>query len=71
MQEYKLEQQNDSINEFTKQIGMGTWRLKGAMEPPFAGLTAQVEGLWRHEIEALKLFKMEKVSCLPRRHQTF
>ena len=47
----------------TKAMGMGSWRLKGAMEPPFEGLTAQVEGLWRHMLDRdLKLYPMDKVT---------
>lgn len=42
-------------------MGMGTWRLKGAMDPPFEGLTAQVEGLWRHTLEDLRLYPIDKV----------
>ena len=46
----------------TKAMGMGSWRLKGAMDPPFEGLTAQVEGLWRHMLDRdLKLYPMDKV----------
>ncbi len=46
----------------TKAMGMGTWRLKGAMDPPFEGLTAQVEGLWRHMLDQdLKLYPLDKV----------
>ncbi len=35
----------------TKAMGMGSWRLKGSMDPPFEGFTAQVEGLWRHMLD--------------------
>ena len=49
----------------TKAMGMGSWRLKGAMDPPFEGLTAQVEGLWRHMLDRdLKLYPMDKVVLL-------
>lgn len=49
----------------TKAMGMGSWRLKGAMDPPFEGLTAQVEGLWRHMLDRdLKLYPMDKVDLL-------
>ncbi|KAL0055047.1 hypothetical protein WJX82_006256 [Trebouxia sp. C0006] len=45
----------------TKAMGMGSWRLKGSMDPPFEGLTAQVEGLWRHMLDRdLKLYPMDK-----------
>lgn len=47
----------------TKAMGMGSWRLKGSMDPPFEGLTAQVEGLWRHMLDRdLKLYPMDKVN---------
>ena len=49
----------------TKAMGMGSWRLKGSMDPPFEGLTAQVEGLWRHMLDRdLKLYPMDKVNFL-------
>lgn len=49
----------------TKAMGMGSWRLKGAMDAPFEGLTAQVEGLWRHMLDRdLKLYPMDKVFAL-------
>ena len=53
-------------NAATEAMGMGSWRLKGAMDPPFEGLTAQVEGLWRHMVDRdLKLYPMDKVAfCL-------
>lgn len=48
-------------NAATEAMGMGSWRLKGAMDPPFEGLTAQVEGLWRHMVDRdLKLYPMDK-----------
>ena len=47
----------------TKAMGMGSWRLKGSMDPPFEGLTAQVEGLWRHMLDRdLKLYPVDKVN---------
>ena len=48
--------------EATEEIGMGSWRLKGAMDPPWEGLTAHIEGLWRHKIEDLGLFPLDYVS---------
>ena len=42
-------------------MGLGSWRLKGAMDPPFEGLTAQIEGLWRHMLEDLRLYPMDRV----------
>ncbi len=49
----------------TEAMGMGSWRLKGSMDPPFEGLTAQVEGLWRHMLDRdLKLYPMDKVNFL-------
>lgn len=45
-------------------MGMGSWRLKGAMDPPFEGLTAQIEGLWRHMLEDLRLYPMDRVQHL-------
>ncbi|KAL3149332.1 hypothetical protein ABBQ32_002138 [Trebouxia sp. C0010 RCD-2024] len=44
----------------TEAMGMGSWRLKGAMDPPFEGLTAQIEGLWRHMLEDLRLYPMDR-----------
>lgn len=45
-------------------MGMGSWRLKGAMDPPFEGLTAQIEGLWRHMLEDLRLYPIDRVWLL-------
>lgn len=30
------------------------------MDPPFEGLTAQIEGLWRHMLEDLRLYPMDR-----------
>lgn len=45
----------------TKAMGMGSWRLKGAMDPPFEALTAQIEGLWRNMLEDLRLYQLDRV----------
>ena len=49
---------------------MGSWRLKGAMDPPFETLTAQIEGMWRHMLKDLKLYPIDKVQ-MQCRQQTF
>ena len=47
-------------------IGMGTWRLRGAMDPPFEGLTGEIEGLWRHMLPGdFKLYPLDKVCLVP------
>lgn len=55
----------DAIDDKTARdmIGMGTWRLRGAMDPPFEGLTGEIEGLWRHMLPSdLKLCHLDKAS---------
>ena len=44
-----------------KVMGGGSWLLKGFMEPAFAGLKSQVEGLWQMMVEDLGLYQMDKV----------
>ena len=34
------------------------------MDPPFEGLTAQIEGLWRHMLEDLRLYPIDKAPLL-------
>ena len=34
------------------------------MDPPFEGLTAQIEGLWRHMLEDLRLYPIDRVWLL-------
>ena len=58
----------DAIDDKTARdmIGMGTWRLRGAMDPPFEGLTGEIEGLWRHMLPGdFKLYPLDKVCLVP------
>lgn len=48
--------------EAIQAIGLGTWRLNGAMDPAFEALAAQVEGMWRQLLEGnLGLYPLPKV----------
>lgn len=48
-----------SSQEAIDQLQMGTWRLKGLMDPPFEALESQIEGMWRELLrDELSLFPM-------------
>lgn len=47
--------------EAIEALGMGSWRLKGLMDPPFEALEAQIEGMWREVLQGdLSLYPMPR-----------